>query len=112
MIARLHHTPAHIMKNWLIFKYFDILTKNIKKQERQVIMKNEVWTATSTLIATTIGAGILGMPYVFSKSGFLIGALYIIFFSSITLIFNLFTAEAVLRTKQQHHLAGLARNYI
>ncbi|MBN1385902.1 hypothetical protein JW968_02875 [Candidatus Woesearchaeota archaeon] len=75
-------------------------------------MKKEVWTAAATLMATTIGAGILGLPYVFAKSGFLIGTAYIILFTTVYVIMSFFVAEIVLRTKEQHQLVGLAGRYL
>lgn len=44
----------------------------------------------SILIGTAIGAGVLGIPYVVSKSGFLVGAIHIILIGAIILLANLY----------------------
>ncbi|MBU2634046.1 MAG: hypothetical protein KJ674_02270 [Nanoarchaeota archaeon] len=74
-------------------------------------MKREVYEAIATLIGTIIGAGILGIPYVISKSGFLIGLVHIVIIGLIILAVNLFIGEVVLRTKGNHQLTGYAAKY-
>jgi len=74
-------------------------------------MKKEVYEAISLLIGTTIGAGVLGIPYVISKSGFLIGLLYILVIGLAIITINLFYGEIVLRTNGNHQLTGYAERY-
>ena len=64
------------------------------------------------LIGTAIGAGILGIPYVVAKSGFLIGLGYIILLGLIILLVNLYLGEIILRTKGKHQLGGYAKKYL
>ena len=75
-------------------------------------MKKEVLEAIATLVGVVIGAGILGIPYVVSKSGFLVGALNIIVIGLLVLFVNLFMGEVVLRTKGNHQLTGYAEKYL
>ncbi|MFH1209272.1 MAG: aromatic amino acid transport family protein [archaeon] len=75
-------------------------------------MKKEVYEAVSILIGMTIGAGVLGIPYVISKSGFLIGFLFIILIGLAIMTINLFFGEIVLRTKGDHQLTGYAERYL
>lgn len=70
------------------------------------------WSTTFTLTGTIIGAGILGLPYVFSKSGFLIGLFWLIFFGSIMTLTYLYLSEVSLRTNGRHQLPGLAKKYL
>jgi len=42
-------------------------------------LDKKFWATTFTLTGTIIGAGILGLPYVFSQSGFFIGSFWLIF---------------------------------
>ena len=42
-------------------------------------INKKVFVTAFTLSGTTIGAGILGLPYVFSQSGFFIGVFWIVF---------------------------------
>ncbi len=41
-------------------------------------MKKKLFQAIATLTGTVIGAGFLGIPYVMSKSGFLIGLAWMV----------------------------------
>jgi tyrosine-specific transport protein len=75
-------------------------------------MKRPVLEAIATLIGITIGAGIMGIPYVISKSGLLIGTLNILVIGVLMLFVNLFLAEIVLRTKGNHQLTGYAAKYL
>ena len=75
-------------------------------------MDKKFWATVFTLTGTIIGAGILGLPYVFSKSGFFIGVGWIIFLGLILIFTNLCLGEITLRTKGKHHLAGYAEKYI
>lgn len=65
-----------------------------------------------TLTGTIIGAGILGLPYVFSQSGFLIGLMWIFFFGFVITLTMLYLSEVSLRTKGTHQLPGLAEKHL
>jgi len=75
-------------------------------------MKKGYWSAVASLVGTTIGAGILGIPYVISKSGFFTGALDIILLFILVTVVSLYLAEVVLRTKDNHQITGLAEIYL
>ncbi|PIN71811.1 hypothetical protein COV21_04125 [Candidatus Woesearchaeota archaeon CG10_big_fil_rev_8_21_14_0_10_45_5] len=75
-------------------------------------MASPVFEAIATLVGCTIGAGILGIPYVVSRAGFLTGALCIIVLGAMIMMLNLFTGEIVLRTKGEHQLSGYAEKYL
>lgn len=68
--------------------------------------------AMFTLSGTIIGAGILGLPYVFAKSGFLIGIFWLLVIGSMILYVNLALGEITLRTKGNHQLPGYANRYL
>jgi len=68
--------------------------------------------ATCTLMGTIIGAGVLGIPYVVAKSGFLLGFIWTVGLGLAFLLLNLFVGEVVLRTKSEHQLAGYAEKYL
>jgi len=70
------------------------------------------WATTFTLTGTIIGAGILGLPYVFSQSGFWIGMFWLIFLGIIMIYVSLCLGETVLRTKKDRQLPGLAKKYL
>lgn len=75
-------------------------------------MDKKFWGATFTLTGTIIGAGILGLPYVFSQSGFLYGLFWLIILSAIMLVISLALGEVVQNTKGNHQLAGYAKKYL
>ncbi|MBS3077950.1 hypothetical protein J4412_00395 [Candidatus Pacearchaeota archaeon] len=78
-------------------------------------MKGEIRNyliASSILIGSCIGAGVLGIPYVASKSGFLIALFYIFFVGGIILLINLYLGEVALRTNGTHQLSGYTEKYL
>ena len=68
--------------------------------------------AISMLVGMAIGVGIFGVPYVIAKSGAAIGAVYFVILGAIVIFTHLIYGEAILRTKGQHRLAGLAQIYL
>jgi len=70
------------------------------------------WATAFTLTGTVIGAGILGLPYVFSQSGFLVGVFWIVFLGLILIFVNLCLGEVCLRTKDTRQLTGYAEKYL
>lgn len=74
--------------------------------------KKKFWVATSILVGTCIGAGVLGIPYVAAQAGFLVALAYILLIGAMILIINLYLGEIALRTKGDHQLIGYARKYL
>jgi tyrosine-specific transport protein len=70
------------------------------------------YKAIATLTGTTIGAGILGIPYVVAKAGFFTGLLLILILGLAILMLNLFLGEITLRTPGNHQLPGYAERYL
>ena len=75
-------------------------------------MNKRFWVTALTLTGTMIGAGILGLPYVFAQSGFLIGLFWILFLAGVLVYVKLCLGEVALRTKTTHHLPGYAKIYL
>ncbi len=74
---------------------------------------NKKFFATAfTLSGAIIGAGILGLPYVFSRSGFWIGSFWLLVLGIILLFTNLAIGEVSLRTRMMHQLPGYAERYL
>ncbi len=67
--------------------------------------------AVLTLVGTIIGAGILGIPYVFSRAGFLTGLAVMAFVALFFIYMYLNLGEAILRTKGEHQLPGVTERY-
>lgn len=85
--------------------------KRIKKRKMKLI-KNNTFAAIAILTGTTIGAGFLGLPYVASKSGLVVGIIHIVILGLIILFTNLCLGEVSLRTKRDHQLTGYAEKYL
>jgi len=76
------------------------------------VSQKNFFMAIALIVGTVCGAGILGLPYVFAKSGFLIGILNLVFIGAAVTLMTLFTGELALRTKEKHQLAGFADHYL
>ena len=74
--------------------------------------KNHSLESIATLVGMTIGAGILAIPFVVVKAGFLTGLLNIVILGIATLTINLYMGEVSLRTKQNHQMTGYADKYL
>jgi len=66
----------------------------------------------ATLTGTIIGAGVLGMPYIIAKAGFLTGAITLLALGIMVIFMYLYLGEIVLRTKGNHQLTGYAEIYL
>ena len=75
-------------------------------------MKKEGLEAVCIIIGTVIGAGVLGIPYVIAKAGFLIGLIQLVIIGLLVLFMNLFLGEVVLRTNGNHQLTGYVEIYL
>lgn len=75
-------------------------------------MKSKFFPALAVFIGTIVGAGFLGIPYVISKSGFIVGFLYLVFIAAFILLIKLYLGEVALRTHGSHQLTGYAEKYL
>lgn len=80
--------------------------------DKKKFFSEKFLVTTFTLSGTIIGAGILGLPYVFSKSGFFIGTFWIIFLGLIMIYTFLCLGEVALRTRAKLQLLGYAEKYL
>ena len=76
------------------------------------MVKKNIFNAIALIAGTTIGAGFLGMPYIVSKAGFLIGLAYLGIVGLFMLFVQLCLGEVILRTKGNHHLVGYSDKYL
>lgn len=68
--------------------------------------------AVATLTGTTIGAGVLTIPYVVYSAGYWVGILYLIILGIVVMILNLMLGEIVLRTKKNLPIPELIKLYL
>jgi tyrosine-specific transport protein len=73
---------------------------------------NPYFMAIAMMVGLIVGAGILGIPYVIAKAGFLIGLVIIIVIGLVFLVLNLYMGEIVLRTHGKHQLTGYMEKYL
>ena len=65
-----------------------------------------------TILSITIGAGVIALPFVVAKAGFLTGVLVIIVLGLLMILVNLYLGEILLRTRIRHQISGLAEIYL
>ena len=70
------------------------------------------WKATFILFGTIVGAGIFGLPALVQKSGYLIGAFWMIVLAGVVVLTHLLYAEIVMVTPERHRLVGYVRLYL
>ncbi len=69
------------------------------------------WGAVGILAATTIGAGMFSLPYVFHASGWLAGIFYLVVLGAILVFVHYLYWLALERIKEKNRLLGLVRTY-
>lgn len=67
---------------------------------------------TSILSGTIIGAGMFLLPFIFEKTGFLIGILYLIFFTFVFYVTHAMYADIILRTERLPGFVLYVRKYL
>lgn len=74
--------------------------------------KIPLFEAIAVLVGTTIGAGILGLPYVIYRAGFLSGLVLMTALFLAVLLLNLQMGEIASSTSGYHQLTGYAEKYL
>ena len=89
------------------------------KNERPVVLHQGVYKkqasvgdAVFIITGMTIGAGVLGLPYVVAQSGLKIGLLLILLWGAAMLFLNLMIGEIAVRTRAALQLPGFAGKYL
>ncbi len=75
-------------------------------------INRKVLESSATLVSCTIGAGILGIPYVIEKSGFLLGVIELIMIGLIFFIIDSMLSEMSLKERSNSQLANYAEKYL
>ncbi len=73
---------------------------------------SKLYIAVATMVGSIIGAGVLGLPYVFSQAGLVSGIAHVLGIGLLLMIVNLALGEIILRTKGNHQLSGYAEKYL
>ncbi len=74
--------------------------------------KRKFWYAVATLVGSTIGVGIYGIPFAFQKAGLGVGFLFLVCLVALVLLSNLLYGELILRTHERHQLIGYTNKYL
>ncbi|PIT88343.1 MAG: hypothetical protein COU29_00940 [Candidatus Magasanikbacteria bacterium CG10_big_fil_rev_8_21_14_0_10_36_32] len=89
------------------------------KNEKSVVLHQGVYKQTATvseavfmITGMTIGAGILGLPYVVAQVGLIIGLIYILVLGLVVMMLNLIIGEIAVRTKENFQIPGFAGRYL
>ncbi|MDO8499390.1 MAG: aromatic amino acid transport family protein [bacterium] len=87
--------------------------------DRPVVLHQGIYKKTATvgeavfmITGMTIGAGILGVPYVVAQVGLVVGLVYILVLGIVMLYLNLIIGETAVRTGENLQLPGLAGKYL
>lgn len=75
-------------------------------------MRKRVLWASLTMFGGIIGAGIFGVPFVFSRAGVLLGVGYIILLGATAALTNVYYAIVAAETPGRHRLVGYARQHL
>ena len=71
-----------------------------------------VFGAVALLVGTAVGAGIFGLPYVFSQAGVAIGIAYVLGLGAVLGLVNLAYGEVVLSTEGTHQFTAYVQRYL
>jgi amino acid permease len=78
-----------------------------KKAEKYQFIK-----AVAILTGTTIGAGVLAIPYSIYVAGYWLGILYLMILGIVMIVLNLMLGEVILRTKKNLHIPEIIKLYL
>ncbi len=70
------------------------------------------WEGVAVIVGTIVGAGIIGVPFVFAQSGFLTATLVLILIGSALFIARLMLGEVIMRTEEVYQLTGYTKKYL
>jgi len=92
---------------------------NIFFRKKSVVLHHGVYKKTTSttnaifiITGMTIGAGVLGVPYVVAQVGLKVGLSYIVVLGIVMLFLNMMIGEVAVRTKEPMHIPGFAGKYI
>ena len=91
----------------------------IQFQDQKIILHQGVYKPSASvadaifmITGMTIGAGVLGVPYVVAQVGLKIGIVYILALGLVMLALNLMLGEIAVRTNQSLQIPGLVGKYL
>lgn len=74
--------------------------------------KMSLFEGVALMVSGTIGAGVLGIPFVVAQVGMSIGLAYILVLGLLMMGLNLMLGEVASKTEETFQLVGLARKYL
>ncbi len=79
---------------------------------KSVFLSQKFWFAVATLVGSTIGIGMYGIPFVFAKSSLAVGLFFFVVVTGLILCTNLLYGEVILRTHRRHQFVGYVHSYL
>lgn len=73
---------------------------------------DKLWYAVATLVGSTVGVGLYGIPFAFEKASFGVGFLSFMIVGGLILVSNLLYGEVILRTSRRHQFVGYVNKYL
>ncbi|MEX2053158.1 MAG: aromatic amino acid transport family protein [Candidatus Paceibacterota bacterium] len=73
---------------------------------------NKNWYAVATIVGSTVGIGLYGIPFAFQKAGFGIGLLFLLGITGLMLFSHFLYGEVILRTHKRHQFVGYVNQYL
>lgn len=71
-----------------------------------------LFEAVALIVAGTVGAGVLGIPYAIAKVGSVVGFIYIVSIGLLAMGLNLMIGEIAVHTDGDFQFAGLSKKYL
>ncbi|MDP2692593.1 MAG: aromatic amino acid transport family protein [bacterium] len=95
------------------YKYKSLRGENIPPRHLGIFRKNiSLFEGVALIVSGTIGAGVLGLPFVIAKVGVLLGTIYIVAIGVLMMGLNLLLGKVATVTKKEMQLVGLAQKYL
>jgi tyrosine-specific transport protein len=115
---RLAAKKAKTLFNKIIY-FYGIISYMKMIEDKQLVLHKGIYKPIATvpeaifmITGMTIGAGVLGIPYVVAQVGLKIGLLYIVILGTVILALNLMLGDIAVRTKEELQIPGLAGKYL
>jgi|AntRauTorckE6833_2_1112554.scaffolds.fasta_scaffold00512_10 amino acid permease len=103
----IHHAPHGLNTSVPI-----AVKRDFQYYQGRIKKRLSLWQAVALIVSSTIGAGIIGLPYAIAKVGPLLGVLYILGFGLLMMYMNLLIGEIAIKTNQDLQLVGLVKKYL
>lgn len=85
---------------------------NMSNNKSMQFFNKSFWKAVFTVTGNVIGAGVLALPFLFAKAGFINSVILLLLVGLVMVVVHLCLAQITLKTKGFHQLTGYADIYL